>query len=88
LLPWSCRAGREKKEQKTASRAERASHWPRREEVHALGLNELLKTRNRVLDNNIEKKRATVFPTGETHSTTRTDASVIHQYAARGRQIR
>jgi len=72
-------ARRKKEASKAASRAERASNVPRREKDHALGLNESVKKRNRVLDNNIDEQRATVFRHGWTHSITQREDSSVHQ---------
>src|SRR5262249_9226210 len=65
------RHGSGTKERQPNDRAERASHLARREREHAFGLVESRKKWNRVLANNIEEQRATVFPRGWTHSITR-----------------
>src|SRR5207245_10673940 len=64
-LTWESRGGARRKNEagKPANRAERASNLPRREKDHAFGLNGFdERNRNRVLDNNIDGQRATLFP--------------------------
>ena len=72
-LTWKiCGSARRKNEaRKAANRAERASSVPRREKDHAFGLNGFdERNRIRVLDNNIDEQRATLFPEEWSHSIT------------------
>ena len=90
-LRWeSCGGARRENEAgKAANRAERASNLPRREKDHAFGLNGFAeRNRIRVLDNNIDEQRATLFPEEWSHSITQQKARYVHQFAARDRQKR
>jgi hypothetical protein len=76
-LTWKiCGGARRKTEAgKAANRAERASNLPRREKDHAFGLNGFdERNRIRVLDNNINEQRATLFPEDWSHSITQRKA--------------
>jgi hypothetical protein len=90
-LTWeSCGGARRKNGTgKAANRAERASNLPRIAKDHAFGLNGFdERNRVRVLDNNIDEQRATVFPEEWSHSITRRKLRYVHQFDARGRQRR